>query len=1085
MNLFSLQRLTTLFILILISINSHAAFFSSVKRYSIEDGLPATTIYTLLKDQSGYFWLGTPKGLVRYDGYDFEVYSSNNKNNLKLVLPDAGNIFIDSKKRIWVGSWGKGLALYNHNLELIKHFQHSSDNPHSISSNMVQLFFEDKQGNIWLGTNGGGLGLFREKTLDFKNFTRKPGEMSSLSHNRVWSVTQSQDGALWVATGNGLNKLLDKDKGIFQQFHHNPEDPESLDHPLVRALLVDKDNNLWVGTETGFGLFDQESGKYQTFSMENRGLDAAITRLRAGGDNVIWVGTQKGLYRFESDNRTFTSLVNESNFALLPHDDIRDIYVDSEQRIWVATRYAGLTRIDLAPSIFEAHNRYSEENGNIHAIQKVYNIFEDKENTVWLGSGSGLLKLTEKGIFKHTLQNLDNSAHVHAIVQDKAGTIWLGTEHGLGTISPDQTTYINRNDLLDGYSNLAVVELMLDRGNNLWIATEHGGLITYNGRTTRSINHDPLDPDSISNNNVTAMYQDNIGRIWIGTAGSGLNRLDPGPNRFFHYEYTPSQIGSLGFGSINSIFQSSDGIMWFGTPLTLDKLIDITDTFENLSTKDGLANSDIKAITEDDFGDLWISTDLGLSQYKRSGHYFINYQQRDGIHGNQFLRRSVLKSKTHGLIFGGENGITRVHTTESSYTSKPPTAQITGVWIDGKKVPQYSFDDESVLELHHTVKNIRIKFSALDFSSIGKNQYSYRIMGFDENWSQPGNDNQIYYSGLDSGEYEFQVKASNNNNDWAETPTSLKITILTPWWQQVWLYVLLAFVLIVSATLLYKIRTRTLAEQKMLLENEISTRTKELFEAQKQLIESEKNASLSGLVAGVAHEINTPVGISVTAASNLIERSQSMLAALESNTLKKSEFIQQINNIHESAEMVLSNLMRASDLIGSFKEVSVDQISQQRRKFAFKDYMEEIIMSLTPQLKTENISMVLQCPDDLVVDSYPGAIAQLITNLTMNSIVHAFDNREGGTIEILIKRMETSPEKIYIRFSDNGKGISHDMIAKIFEPFYTTKRGKGGSGLGLQIISNITNIRLGGTIRCESELGKGTSFHIEILATPP
>ena len=445
----------------------------------------------------------------------------------------------------------------------------------------------------------------------------------------------------------------------------------------------------------------------------------------------------------------------------------------------------------------------------------------------------------------------------------------------------------------------------------------------------------------------------------------------------------------------------------------------------------------------------------------------------------------MLKSPTHGILFGGENGLTRIHSTSNPFMSEVPVAQITSVWIDGKKVQQYSFSNDSVLELHHTVKNIRIKFSALDFSTLGKNQYIYRILGFDETWSSPSGDNQINYSGLDSGEYEFQVMASNSSNEWAKDPTGLKIIILTPWWEQPGLYVVIFSIVLFSAWFYYKHRTRTLALQKQKLEHEISSRTNELFEAQKQLIEAEKNASLSGLVAGVAHEINTPVGISVTAASNLIERSQTLLDALNANKLRKSEFVQQINNIQTSAEMVLSNLMRASDLIGSFKEVSVDQISQQRRKFSFKAYMEEIIMSLTPQLKSENISTELICPDDLIVDSYPGAIAQLITNLTMNSIVHAFEDYDSGTISIYVAKMAGQPEKIYIRFSDDGKGISEDRIAKIFEPFYTTKRGKGGSGLGLQIISNITNIRLGGTIRCESKVGEGASFHIEILATPP
>ena len=1070
--------------LLCLSFNIQAAFFSSVKRYSIDDGLPVSTIFTLLKDQSGYFWLGTPEGLVRYDGYDFETYTQGGRNHIQLVTPDAGNIFIDSRQRLWIGSWGKGVALYNSSLELINHFQHDSNNPNSIGSNLAQAFFEDSRGRIWIGTNGGGLALYREGTQDFMVYPADANRGDSLSHSRVWSITETIDGTIWVGTGNGLNKMIDETRGRFEHFTHEPGNATSIDHPLVRTLMVDEQNQIWLGTEKGFGLFDHKTETFKSFNLNGEQFNATITKLRTGGLGIIWVGTQKGLYRFESDKQQFTPLVNDSNYALLPHDDIRDIYVDTSENIWIATRYTGLTRINLAPSIFENYRKYRSKEGEMKSLERVFDLVEDKEGVVWIASSSGLLTLTNNGIEQAPIDSLDGKS-IYSIAINSSGHIWLGSELGLGVLSKNRDHYITKNNILNDNPNIIVNKLLFDHDNYLWIATVQNGLFRFDGRKTDVYIHDPNNPNSLSENNITTLYEDDQNRLWIGTLGSGANRLDPERNHFFHYQYSSIIKGSLGFGPINSIHQTNDGTIWIGTNSSLNKLIDITDTFEQFSSKEGMASSSVKVILADQYGDIWLSTNAGLTQFKLSNDFFVNHDQRDFINNNKLLNGAGLNSQTHGLLFGSELGLVRVHSDNQLFESNVYKPQITNVWIDGKRYPKYNFNDTEVLDLNHSVKNIRIRFSALNFTEESQNQYSHRIIGFNETWSPMEVDNQVNFSGLDSGYYTFEIQSNISWDRWHDTPTALHINIRTAWWRQPILYIVIVLILLLSSFLFHKARTLTLARQKEVLERQISSRSKQLLDAQKRLIESEKNASLSGLVAGVAHEINTPVGISVTASSNLIERANTLLTAFKNNRIKKSEFEAQIVNIKMSAEMVLYNLGRASDLIRSFKEVSVDQISQQRRRFDMKEYLEEVLMSLTPKLRIANIETEIECPEKLIVDSYPGAIAQLITNLVMNAILHAFEDREEGLIRIIISAKKDDKESLYLRFTDNGKGIPKDAQPKIFEPFFTTKRGKGGSGLGLQIINNIVTFRLGGTISCESELNVGTTFNIEFLKTPP
>lgn len=244
---------------------------------------------------------------------------------------------------------------------------------------------------------------------------------------------------------------------------------------------------------------------------------------------------------------------------------------------------------------------------------------------------------------------------------------------------------------------------------------------------------------------------------------------------------------------------------------------------------------------------------------------------------------------------------------------------------------------------------------------------------------------------------------------------------------------------------------------------------------QSQLIQSEKMVALGGLVAGVSHEINTPVGVSVTAASHLQEKTKEITELFSKSLMKKSDLEKYINLSNESSEVILANLQRASELIKSFKQVAVDQSNEEKRSFKIKEYLSQVLLSLKPKLKKTNIAIGVNCEEDLEIYSYPGAFSQVITNLVMNSLVHAFNDGQEGTIIFDIEKQDNN---ILFTYSDNGKGIDKEIIGKIFDPFFTTKRGQGGTGLGLNIIYNIVTQTLGGSITCESEPGTQTIFKI-------
>ena len=272
-------------------------------------------------------------------------------------------------------------------------------------------------------------------------------------------------------------------------------------------------------------------------------------------------------------------------------------------------------------------------------------------------------------------------------------------------------------------------------------------------------------------------------------------------------------------------------------------------------------------------------------------------------------------------------------------------------------------------------------------------------------------------------------------------------------------------------------QTRQAEEAAKLASAQTARALQELRQAQDSLVQSERLASLGALVAGIAHEINTPVGISLTSASVLLEETHRLKQALDAGSIRKSDILAYADTASEGARLIMANADRAAQLIQSFKQIAVDQTNEMRRPFRLKEYIDEVIMSLHPRLKHTHIDVVVACPAEIELDSYPGAFAQVLTNLTLNALMHAYDQGSAGCIHIVAAQ---SGEHIDLSFSDDGKGIAPEHLDKIFDPFFTTQRGRGGTGLGLNIVFNLIAKRFGGTISVESVPGKGTTFRMRV-----
>jgi signal transduction histidine kinase len=258
---------------------------------------------------------------------------------------------------------------------------------------------------------------------------------------------------------------------------------------------------------------------------------------------------------------------------------------------------------------------------------------------------------------------------------------------------------------------------------------------------------------------------------------------------------------------------------------------------------------------------------------------------------------------------------------------------------------------------------------------------------------------------------------------------------------------------------------------------------RELQEAQQSLIEAEKLAALGGLVAGVAHEVNNPVGISLTVASSFARRCDRFSEEISDGQVRRSKLDEFIAGSRDAAKQLVANLNRAADLIQSFKQVAVDRSQAERRLFDLAESTEQIVASLRPALKRSSVTLTVEVPPGIQMESYPGPYGQVLTNLVLNALAHAFPDRRAGSMRLIARPIGS--EQVEIRFEDDGIGMSEDVQRRAFEPFFTTRRSRGGTGLGLHIVYNLITRRLGGRLRLDSQAGRGTTFTIRLPRVAP
>ncbi len=811
---------------------------------SIEQGLSQSTVGCILQDHKGFMWFGTEDGLNKYNGYTFTTFRHNPEDPNSISSNSIQCLHEDGRGMIWIGTIGGGLNKYDPQTDEFTHYMHDPANVYSLISDQVLSIFEDRAGVLWVGTDA-GLEQFDETMERFTHLQHNPHDARSLSEGSVLAINEDQEGTLWVATSRGGLDRFDAQDRKFDHYRYRADDPYSISSNNVTAVLEDSQGILWAGTaDGGLNRLDPELGgfvRYTSDASNARSLSSNdVQALYEDSSGVLWIATNGGgLERYDRDNDRFVHYrYDPFDPHSISHNDVRTVYEDRGGVLWVGTYGAGLSKANASNRKF-IHYRTDPNNPNSLPDNRVWAICEGRSGALWLGTSGGLSRL-DRDTGRWTIYTHDpNAPHslshntVRSVYEDRDGVLWVGTEGGLDTFNRETGRFTHyRYDPNDSttLSSNHIGPIYEDRQGVLWVGTSDAGLNRFDRESGRFQRYkaDPGNPFSLSHNNVTSILESYDGTLWIGTLGGGLNRFNRENQRFYTYRHNPNDPYSLSSNMVYCICEDFRGRLFLGTwGAGFDRFDPRGRRFIHYRENDGLPNDVVYGIVEDQTGYLWMSTNRGLARFDPGFGTFRNYDVSDGLQSNEFNSGAYYVNNTGEVFLGGINGFNAFYPPKVEDNPHVPPIVITSFKKFDRTILT-DISDDLAIELSYNDNFIAFEFASLDYTAAQKNQYTYRLEGFDPRWVDAGTRRYQSYSNLKGGEYIFRVKGSNNDGVWNREGIAIHIRVIPPIWDRWWFRGVLALVLTGGAVAAYRLRVHNIQTRTRDLEAQVDERTYEI-----------------------------------------------------------------------------------------------------------------------------------------------------------------------------------------------------------------------------------------------------------------
>jgi ligand-binding sensor domain-containing protein/signal transduction histidine kinase/DNA-binding response OmpR family regulator len=1075
---------------------------NNINRNLIFQSLPPNFEYNgvtcILKDYKGYMWFGTIDGLIRYDGINLYVYENDPDDSTSLshsavnalVEDKNNNLWIgtasglnkynrdkdnfihvgsinvnlirlndsyisalcsDKKSLLWVGTFD-GVNVYNPEKQLIYHYSYNIDDPNSVSSNRITAIAIDGEDNIWLGTQN-GLNLFSDTIEGFRHFCAEQGNRECLSNNNITSLAVDLEGNVWVGTrGGGINKLIKRNGDfLFERFYSNSQ-TGSLSNNFVLSLNADKRGYLWIGTENGgLNRLQINTGLIKVFKVEegnNHSLSSnSIWALYSDNEDRLWIGTHnKGINVIDENFSKFESFQkNPVNKFSLTDNDVTGFAEDNRGNVWIATDGGGICRFDPETRRFNKILINSEGN-NFLANNAIKAILYDSRENLWIGTWAGGIDRLNKNGVKIENYNIETEQgggnnNILCLYEDSKGNIWTGTagsglfKYNTATNKFDQVNCSDRSDIL---TESAYVSSMLeDSEGSFWVSTLYGMVILKSGPDHKysCINFSRAgNSPTLSSNAVEVIFEDREKRLWFGTTDNGLN-----------------------------LFNRKDS------------------TFTVFQRKDGLPSNSIRGILEDDTGFLWIMTNKGITKFHYDSASFVNYDREDGLNSNEFYVRSCLRTKKGEFYLGGENGFNIFYPENIKNNHFIPPVYLTNLKINNitaeiqaENSPlEKNIGETAEVTLNHRQSSFTIDFVALNYTRSARNQFSYKLVGFDGDWNYTGNNRSASYTNIKPGKYVFMVKGSNNDGIWNNTPTSLIINIKPPYWKRWWS--ILVYILFISGIIAVSLKIwneRVKIKHQLKLEHLAREKEHELNEKNIQFFTS------------ISHEFRTPLSLIIAPLESLILSAQSKIK-------------EQLAVIYRNAQRLLHLTNNLMDL----RKLEEGRPSLKVRNGEIVSFIREVSSYFHADSKRRQINFNVIARESIIHGWFdPDKLETILLNLLSNAFKYTSDNGrikinvntiDSKDIEVrynpVAKNVNLCNKYVEIAVFDNGRGIIPEELPFVFEKFYQSKlvRNKKdtGTGIGLALTKGLVELHHG-FIKAESIPDCETCFTLALPVDP-
>ncbi len=999
---------------------------------TVNDGLSQNTVLTIAQDRQGRMWFGTMDGLNLYDGYQFRVYRNHAEDSLSLADNMVRKVFFDEAGHLWIGT-ESGLSFLENSMETFRNFRFGFP-VHDIAQisgnylllatagglemfdipNMEMLEIDNEvlasvhatalfsQGSIiYIGTEDGSLFSFSKDRLDIRKIAA-PGIAAPVN------ALQVQDDLLWVATeGEGLFRLSLK-TGEMERW--STYSSQKLLSNYIRALHLDKKGKLWIGSFSGLEIYQEGSiSRYESDPFEPGSLSQnSVRAIFEDRDGGMWLGTYFGGLNYSHPlNNRFSLMTRLPKENSLNDNVISCIVEDRDHSLWIGTNSGGVNHFIPTLHRFEHYkftpNSTGLESNDIKAIW-----LDEKTGKVYIGAHAGGLSVLDRKTGR--LSSISFGAHrlvnIYVIAPKTDRELWLGSLEGLYSL-----------DKISGRLQPCTTDL---EGNKLGVSA------------------------------VEVLMHDSEGRLWIGgndgvevydVVSGGLRRCDFTRNGFLKK-----------ITHVNSMIESADNAIWIGCREGLYRVLPATGGLLHYTTENGLPNNIVTGIEEDRSGRLWLGTDYGLCCFNPYSSSFRNFTIEDGLQGNQFNKYAHCFTEDGKMYFGGINGLTSFFPDRMSDNPYSPNPIITELKVFGKRITagdasgilSEDISMTSEVRLGPGQNTLTLGYSVPNYLSGGKDSFSYKLEGFDQDWYQVEGKRTVTYSNLPAGDYRFLLKAANNDGIWNETPTELHIIIAPEWYRSVWAKIgfSLLFLLILFLVMKFLMERANMKNRLMLDEQE--------KEHQEELHQMKMRFFIN-----ISHELRTPLTLILNPLQELIVREsdtwkRKRLKYIEANAQRLLHLVNQLMDYRRAELGVFKLHVKGEDVHKLIKEnwSFYEKLAQSRK----------IRYTLSSEVEGRT------CYVD-------GQYLELILN---NLLSNAFKYTESGQISV---HAAMQGEDLVLEVRDTGTGMPPEVQEKIFERFYQGDSEHIGSGIGLSLVHRLVELHHG-QIRIESKVGEGSLFTV-------